>query len=124
MILDQLLFERIVRNLIMNAIVHSPNGGTVVVRLSFDLDRARMELVVDDEGPGVPTAQRESIFKKFRQGGERASGDGAGLGLAFCKMAAAAHHGSIRVGESESGGGRFRVLLPLLAPDGQIPLEE
>jgi signal transduction histidine kinase len=105
----------------MNAIEHSPAGESVPVALRFNAERARLEVSVEDRGPGVPQDEREAIFQKFRQGRGHSGGSGSGLGLAFCKMAVEAHHGTIAVAPREGGGSCFRVELPLLRMDGQLP---
>jgi len=60
-------------------------------------------LEVHDAGPGVPAAERGRIFEKFRKG--RAATGGAGLGLAFCKLAVERHGGTIGVRDGEKGKG-------------------
>lgn len=122
MILDRLFFERIVRNLLMNAVEFSPAESVIHVRLRFDEMQSRMVLDVEDEGPGIPASQREAIFQKYRQGSGRGRGStGAGLGLAFCKLAAEAHHGSIEAAEAEAGRGAcLRLAIPLLGLNGQV----
>jgi signal transduction histidine kinase len=69
---------------------------------------------VDDDGPGVPPADRERVFERFvRLDDSRARGDGgSGLGLAIARATAQAHGGSIRVEDSELGGARFVLSLP------------
>ncbi|TVP74564.1 MAG: sensor histidine kinase [Gemmatimonadales bacterium] len=79
-------------------------------------------LEVVDEGPGIPEAHREAIFRKFHQiqGGERRiDGQGVGLGLAITRRIVRAHQGAVWVEsvDSGSGGARFRVLLPVTPPD-------
>jgi signal transduction histidine kinase len=77
-------------------------------------DHAR--IVVDDDGPGVPTAERGRVFDRFVRidsPRSRESG-GAGLGLSIVAQIVEAHHGSVEIGESGSGGARFVVELPLV----------
>ncbi|OPZ07514.1 MAG: Sensor histidine kinase TmoS [candidate division BRC1 bacterium ADurb.BinA364] len=115
--LDGSLFERVAQNLLSNAIEHSPDGERVTLELRFEPRPPGLAMRVEDRGPGVPPGEREAIFEKFRQGRTRA-GAGSGLGLAFCKLALDAHHGSIAVEEGEAGGARFVAFWPLLALDG------
>lgn len=89
-----------IRNLIENALHHSPIGGTVRVRVT-----AGQSIEVLDSGPGVPTDLRNKIFERFWQG-ER-SQRGAGLGLAIVRQIMLALGGSVSVANSPSGGAIF-----------------
>ena len=89
-----------IRNLIENALHHSPIGGTVRVRVTAD-----HSIEVLDSGPGVPTDLRDKIFERFWQG-ER-SQRGAGLGLAIVRQIMLAVGGSVSVADSPSGGAIF-----------------
>jgi signal transduction histidine kinase len=97
-----------VRNLVENALQHTPPDTTVEVAVS-----AAPALQVSDRGPGVPAADRERLFERFWRG--RRSGDGAGLGLAIVQRIAAAHGGSLTVDDAPGGGGRFTIRLPAAA---------
>jgi signal transduction histidine kinase len=94
-----------VRNLVENALQHTPPDTTVEVSVS-----AAPALQVTDRGPGVPAADRERLFERFWRG--RRSGDGAGLGLAIVQRIVAAHGGSLTVDDAPGGGGRFTIQLP------------
>lgn len=104
--------ERVLSNLIGNAAKYSPAGSTIRVRTRAAGGQA--ELVVDDEGPGIPAGQREQVFSPFYRG----SGDevvrtrGAGLGLAIVAEFAASMGGRARVEEAPSGGASFVVSYP------------
>lgn len=104
--------ERIVENLVRNAIRHTPAGTEV--RVGVQVEDAGVALVVDDEGPGVSTAEREQIFEPFVQGeaATRAASPGTGIGLALVAEFARLHGGDVRVEDAPSGGARFRVWLP------------
>jgi signal transduction histidine kinase len=105
--------ERVVSNLVGNAAKYSPAGTTI--RVSVREHRGRAELAVDDEGPGVPEAEREQVFTRFFRG----RGDsvvatrGAGLGLAIVSEFAAAMGGQVSVTSADTGGARFVVSYPL-----------
>jgi signal transduction histidine kinase len=105
--------ERVVSNLVGNAAKYSPAG--TVIRVSVRENRGRAELAVDDEGPGVPHAEREQIFTRFFRG--RADSvtatRGAGLGLAIVSEFAATMGGQVSVTSSDHGGARFVVSYPL-----------
>ncbi|HOT02325.1 MAG TPA: hybrid sensor histidine kinase/response regulator [Acidobacteriota bacterium] len=99
-------------NLIQNAMKFSPAGGTVTVRIGPVGDR--IEVTVDDEGPGIPETDAAALFEKYIQG-ERRTG-GVGLGLFICKTIVEAHGGRIRAENRPGGGARFRFELPLQPP--------
>ena len=97
------------RALLMNALVHTPEGTHVVVRALQTGDRA--ELTVADEGPGIPDSQRGAVFERFyRVEGGKASG--SGLGLAIARELARLMSGTVRL---ESGPGRTVVTLEVPA---------
>jgi len=77
-------------------------------------------IVIDDDGPGIPRADRQRVFDRFvRLEADRArSSGGSGLGLAIVAEIVAAHGGSVTVGESPWGGARFVVRLPVIGPVG------
>ena len=109
---DRERLAQILRNLLANAITHSPPGG--VVRVTARRDGSALEIAVSDEGPGIAPEHRERVFDRFYRvdaSRSRATG-GAGLGLAIARQLARAHGGDLRV-ESEPGrGSRFIVTLP------------
>ncbi len=117
---DDEKFERILINLLSNAFKFTPEDGIIVVRLKARNDRAI--LTVQDNGPGVPQAQRELIFERFRQAQDDASRQhgGTGLGLAIVREFAAMHGGKADVNTAPGGGALFSVELPLKAPPGTI----
>jgi signal transduction histidine kinase len=107
--------DRLVQLLLIlfdNAFDHSPPGGTVTV----DVRRAGhdVEVVVSDEGPGIPESERERVFEPFTRlpGVRRDRAGGTGLGLAIARRIASAHHGSIRVADAPGGGAAFVVAIP------------
>jgi signal transduction histidine kinase len=106
------LVRRTLENLVGNAIKHTPAGETIRVSLSLDETQAR--LTVEDRGPGIPLEARERIFDKFETIATRRAGKyhSSGLGLAFCKLAVAAHGGSIGVLPAEPRGSVFWFTLP------------
>jgi signal transduction histidine kinase len=109
---DRERLAQILRNLLANAITHSPRGGAV--RLAARRDGERLEIAVSDDGPGIAPEHRERIFDRFYRvdpSRSRATG-GAGLGLAIVRQLARAQGGDARA-ESEPGrGARFIVTLP------------
>jgi two-component system, OmpR family, sensor kinase len=101
--------ERMIRNLVENAVRHSPEGASVRVDMMSKNDKVRIS--VEDEGPGVAPASREVIFQPFTRG-ESTHVEGAGLGLAIAREIARRHGGDIWV-EAASKGARFVSELPL-----------
>ena len=96
---------RAVRNLVENAIRHTPSGVSIEVELTED----GVVRVLDD-GPGVPVADREAIFRRFwRRDRERT--EGRGLGLAIVSRVAQAHDGSITIEDRPGGGAVFTLRL-------------
>lgn len=93
--LDRELIGRVLANLIENAVRHSPEQARITVSVTSPL-----VFRVSDAGPGVPAGQRETIFDRFVTGGTRAN---HGLGLAFCRVAVAAHGGRIYVEDGHPG---------------------
>lgn len=112
--LDREMVERILINLLANAFRHVADGGAVAVDLRQEADRA--VVTVMDDGPGVPAAERELIFERFRQG--RGRPGGTGLGLAIVREFCTLQGGDVSVSEAPGGGALFTVRLPLSAPAG------
>lgn len=102
---------RALRNILENAIRHTPGDGTVVVEAGVEDDRAFVS--VADTGGGIPEADLERVFEvAFRGDPARTPGGGAGLGLAIARGLVEAHRGEITV-RNEDGGCCFTVRLPL-----------
>jgi signal transduction histidine kinase len=109
-------------NLIDNAVSAMNGSGTLTVRTGLDQDRDRLFVEFGDTGPGVPDDIRERIFEPFFT--TKAVGEGTGLGLDISwRIVVNKHHGDIKL-ESSPGDTRFRVLLPLTAPEPDRPSEE
>lgn len=104
--------ERIVTNLVGNAAKYSPAGTAITVTVHLDGDR--VELLVDDEGPGVAERDRDRVFSRFYrgQGDGVARTRGAGVGLAVVAEFAASMSGAAAVRQAPSGGARFCVSFP------------
>jgi signal transduction histidine kinase len=109
---DPARLERMVENLVANALKHTPPGTSVSVSLSHDT--RDMLLCVDDSGPGVPDALKATIFAPFQRGNGSAV-SGTGIGLALVDQFAALHGGRAWVEDGATGGASFRVSLPLRA---------
>ena len=107
---DAAALRRMVRNLADNAARHA--GG----HLAFSVTErdGTVLLAVDDDGPGIPVADRERVFERFvRLDGARSRDDGgSGLGLAIVAELAAVHGGTVAIASSSLGGARVEVTLP------------
>jgi len=103
--------QRVLLNLIQNAIRHTPADGSVTVAAVSN--GATVEVEVADTGEGVAPEERERVFEPFFRGGEGRSrtGEGTGLGLAICRAIVEAHGGKIWLADSPSGT-RVRFSLP------------
>jgi signal transduction histidine kinase len=104
--------QRVLFNLIQNAIRHSPSDGTIVVRAQMQSDT--VELEVEDHGDGIAPSDRERVFDAFYRGGSEAprSTSGAGLGLAVARAIVDAHGGQIWLPNSPVGT-RVRFSVPI-----------
>jgi signal transduction histidine kinase len=112
-LVDAEKIERVLANLLDNAIKYSPDNETI--RLAAAVDGERIIVSVTDAGPGIPPEERERIFERFAQvAGQKAARRGFGLGLTFCRLAVEGHDGQIWVEPGPGGrGSRFIFTLPL-----------
>jgi signal transduction histidine kinase len=119
---DPKLLKRVIGNLLENALTHA--GPSVHTTLVVQRDPQGVRLIVADDGPGIPRNEREHIFQSFTSVRRAASTRplGTGLGLAFCRLAVAAHGGQIWVEDPPGGarGSAFHVLLPLEPVRAQV----
>lgn len=107
---DPKLLERVLDNLVGNAIKFTPTGGTITVTAARG--NARVVFDVSDTGRGIPKEAQSRIFDKFQQvrPGDRSAG--YGLGLAVAKFIVEAHHGEIRVDSEVAKGSIFTFWIP------------
>ena len=98
--------EEAVRNLVDNALRHTPPGSTVGVSV-----RPGATIEVSDRGPGVPLELREQVFEPFWSAARKSEG-GAGLGLTIVREALQLHGGSVEIADANGGGAIFRLVLP------------
>jgi two-component system, OmpR family, sensor histidine kinase KdpD len=107
--------ERIVENLLANAVRHTPPHTRIWVSVRSEGDSARIS--VEDEGAGVPPGQRAEIFLPFRRPGATEHTPGVGIGLALVARFAELHGGRAWVEDRVGGGAAFHVLLPSRHPE-------
>ncbi|THF71473.1 HAMP domain-containing protein [Deinococcus sp. Arct2-2] len=103
--------RQVTSNLIENALRYASSR----VEVQVESTQAAVQLHVDDDGPGIPAAQRDAVFTRFTRLDESRARDtgGSGLGLSIVRALAAAHGGRASVDRSVLGGARFTVTLPL-----------
>ncbi len=114
---DRLATERILQNLVVNALSVLPNGGHVWLRASRLQLPGRppgISLSVTDDGPGFPPGTTEKVFERFYRADPSRSGSGAGLGLAIVRELARAHGGEAWAENVAPHGARVSVLMPIV----------
>jgi two-component system OmpR family sensor kinase len=120
---DADLLGRLLLNLLDNAIKYSPEGGTVEVEMRRR--EGHCEILVVDQGPGIPPEVRERVFERFfrvdaaRSRSDSSATSGAGLGLAIARRIAEMHAGRLELAESRPGRTEFRLTLPVAGPEAQ-----
>ncbi|GAA1124714.1 HAMP domain-containing sensor histidine kinase [Nocardioides aquiterrae] len=107
---DEAKLERVVENLVSNAVKFSPDGGEVRVVLSEDANG--VEIRVRDEGPGIAADEMEDIFVPFHRAPGAATVPGVGLGLTIVKRITEHHGGRVHVESAPGAGATFVVRLP------------
>ncbi len=115
---DRRRMTQVLTNLLNNAVQYCPPGSTIVARAGRTQDAfsgdGGFEITVEDNGPGIPEAQREHIFDRFyrlEQSRSRKTG-GSGLGLTIARKLVDLHGGRITAEARDGGGARFRIWLP------------
>jgi signal transduction histidine kinase len=109
---DQGKLQRVMINLVENALKFTPSGGEVVVKT--EMANSGIIVHVEDSGPGIPDEYREKIFERFVQVPDQLGRQrGIGLGLTFCRLTIEAHGGKIWVDSRPGGGSVFSFFLPL-----------
>jgi len=113
--------QQVLLNLLINARQAMPNGGRVMLKLAYDAQGDMIDLVVRDNGCGIPADKLPRIFEPFytTKAGPDASGKGGtGLGLSMCRDIIEAHRGRIRVESTIGKGTAFTLKLPTAAKAG------
>ena len=113
---DLRLIQRMVANLLDNAIKYTPEDGRIDVTVADGVDRSVLITVVDT-GLGIPDQDREHIFERFFRCDPSRSQPGTGLGLSFARAVARAHNGEITVASTPGEGSTFTVTLPKNPPE-------
>ncbi len=125
--------ERVLLNLVDNALKFTPAGGTVMIQAyppgQGGAGDGRLRVQVSDTGPGVPEEYKTRLFDRFVQiDGLRGRRRGTGLGLTFCRLAVEAHGGRIWIEDNPAGGSIFAFTVPVAelppqADDDLFPAE-
>ena len=111
---DESLVSEAVYNLVNNAVAHSGEGVSVLVRQTVSDGKVRISVI--DNGPGIPPADLEGIWERYRKG----SGSGTGLGLAIVRAAMTLNGGSCGVQSAVGKGSEFWIELPLYEKPGLL----
>ena len=116
---DAGLFERVLANIVANALAHSPADRKILVQATSRDDTAVMWIV--DHGPGISPEARATMFQPFQRFGDDTSG-GVGLGLAVARGFMTAMHGVLSAEETPGGGLTVTLSLPLAGKSDALPL--
>jgi signal transduction histidine kinase len=108
---DVRLIQRMLGNLLDNAIKYTPEGGAVAARVRANTDHS-VSVAVEDSGIGISDRDLPHIFERFYRGDPSRSQAGAGLGLSFARAVARAHGGEIIVENRRPTGAVFEISLP------------
>ena len=111
---DAVLMERVIWNLLENAVKYSPSDAPVEIRAGVDAGKAFLS--VCDRGPGFPANRLESLFDLFVRGESESALPGVGLGLAICRAIVEVHGGTIRAENRIDGGACVTIRLPMDVP--------
>lgn len=118
---DGLQMEQVFVNLLENAARYTPPGTEI--QISASTDESHVNIVLADNGPGIPTGSEERIFDKFYRAAKDDAGRGSGLGLAICRAIVKTHGGRMIARNRPAGGAEFVIRLPLLRDTPQIMVE-
>lgn len=114
---DTGLLDRVIANLVENALRHTPGGTPIVITAERSAEEpGRVELKVVDHGPGIPSGSRDALFAPFQRLGDVPDGDGLGLGLAVARGLTETMGGTLSAYDTPGGGLTMVVDLPTAGP--------
>lgn len=116
------MIRRVLINLVDNAIKYGYDSNEITLVVTAVSQQDKIFFSVRDQGPGIPSQHRQTIFDKFERIQRESESKGLGLGLAFCRLAVEAHGGRIWVGDAPGGGAAFNFELPIVEPKEKEPL--
>ena len=113
---DSLALRQLLLNLLENAAKYGPKGQQVVI--GADVDGHRVRIWVDDQGPGVPVAERSHLWEPSFRGATASAQEitGSGIGLSVVRDLVVRHGGDVNVTDAPTGGARFVVSFPRAEP--------
>jgi signal transduction histidine kinase len=116
---DEHSLERILSNLLVNALAATPGGGQIQVeaRILPEAEAREMEIIVADTGCGLNAQEQEHLFEKYRLSPQKSGS--SGLGLYICKTLVEANHGRIWVESQEGQGSKFHLAFPTSPAKGE-----
>ncbi len=112
---DEPSLDRVLANLLVNALAATPPGGEIEVKARPGADRGEVEIIVADTGSGLSPEEQEHLFEKYRLSSSKHNG--SGLGLYICKTLVEANQGRIWVESREGQGAAFHLALPAAPKD-------
>ncbi|HYA49965.1 MAG TPA: sensor histidine kinase, partial [Streptosporangiaceae bacterium] len=108
--------------LLENAIRHTRDGDVIQLSVLSASDGSAARMIITDTGTGIPLAEQDHIFDRFRSASDLGDGRGTGLGLALVRAVARAHGGEALVHSTPGHGSEFELVLPVTAPAaGLVP---
>ena len=110
---DREAINRVVYNILSNAIRFSPQDGIIALTTRKIGRSHQLEIIIEDSGPGIPAADRPYIFDRFYKVDKSRTAKGSGLGLFICRTILSAHGQRIAVSDSELGGAKFSFTLAM-----------
>ena len=117
--------QQVLLNLLINARQAMPGGGRLWIKLLHDAENNMIDLVVRDNGCGIPADKLPRIFESFyttKKGPDESGKGGTGLGLSMCRDILESHHGRIRVDSTVGKGTAFTLKLPVAAKPAPKPM--
>jgi two-component system NtrC family sensor kinase len=114
---DEPSLDRVLANLLVNALAATPSGGEIQVKALASHDHREIELIVADTGCGLNSEEQEHLFEKYRL--SRHKNNGSGLGLYICKTLVEANQGRIFVKSTAGRGAAFHLVFPAILDDSE-----
>ena len=113
---DRKRLNKVIRELMINAIKFSPNNGIIIISLDIiknKTKRSEIYFKISDSGVGIPEAELNNIFEAFTESTRiKTKAGGTGLGLSICKKIIEAHQGKIWATNNKDGGSTFHFTIP------------